>query len=176
MKCKALDRGHRTEIIMSMTIQSSAFSDGQSIPRRHTGEGRDVSPALNWDGVPQIAKELVLICDDPDAPTAEPWVHWLIYNLPADSRSLPEHIPREDQVTDPILATQGCNSWPPGENLGYLGPMPPKGHGVHHYHFKLYALDACLNLLPGITKASLLKAMDGHILDKASLVGTYERK
>ena len=161
---------------MAMTIESTAFSDGQPIPRHYTGEGHDVSPPLRWAEVPQTTKEFALICDDPDAPTAEPWVHWLIYNLPGEIRSIPENLPRDDHMATPLIATQGCNSWPPGENLGYLGPMPPPGHGVHHYHFKLYALDTPLNLFPGIDKASLLKAMSGHILDKASLVGTYERR
>jgi Raf kinase inhibitor-like YbhB/YbcL family protein len=160
---------------MTMTLQCSAFSAGQPIPKTHTGEGHDKSPHLTWDGVPQITKSFALICDDPDAPTAEPWVHWVIYNLPPDLRELPEHLPRDDHMAQPVTAAQGCNSWPAGENLGYLGPMPPKGHGVHHYHFKLYALDAPLDVMPGITKTSLLKAMTGHILEVAELVGTYER-
>lgn len=161
---------------MTMTIRSTAFSDGQPIPKRYTGEGEDVSPPLTWEGVPQVTKEFALICDDPDAPTSEPWVHWLIYNLPGEARSLPEQIPRDDHMSTPVSATQGCNSWPAGENLGYLGPMPPKGHGIHHYHFTLYALDSTLNLFPGTNKTALLKAMSGHIVAKASLVGTYVRQ
>jgi Raf kinase inhibitor-like YbhB/YbcL family protein len=161
---------------MSMTLHSPAFSTGQPIPRRYTGEGQDESPPLVWEGVPQAAKELALICDDPDAPTAEPWVHWLIYKLPASITSLPESVPRDDQVSAPLVACQGCNSWPPGENVGYLGPMPPRGHGVHHYHFKLYALDTHLKLFPGVNKPGLVKAMTGHIIATAELVGTYERK
>ncbi len=161
---------------MSMTIQSSAFVQDQKIPAKYTGEGQDVSPPLSWQGVPQVTKEFALICDDPDAPTPEPWVHWLIYNLPPQTVAFPEHVPRDGQITAPVVAHQGCNSWPDGENLGYLGPMPPRGHGLHHYHFKLYALDAPLNLPPGIDKARLLEAMTDHILSTAELVGTYERK
>ena len=161
---------------MSMTIQSSAFVHGQTIPANYTGEGQDVSPPLTWQGVPQVTREFALICDDPDAPTSEPWVHWLIYNLPPETHSLPEHVPREGQIKVPVAASQGGNSWPDGENLGYRGPLPPRGHGLHHYHFKLYALDAPLNLSPGIDKAELLEAMTDHILTTAELVGTYERK
>ena len=161
---------------MSMTIQSSAFADGQPIPVKFTGEGADVSPPLSWQGIPQVTKQLALICDDPDAPTPEPWVHWLIYNLPPETQSLPEHVKRDGRITTPIAARQGCNSWPDGENLGYLGPMPPRGHGLHHYHFKLYALDSALNLPSGITKSQLLDAMSDHILATAEIVGVYERR
>jgi Raf kinase inhibitor-like YbhB/YbcL family protein len=161
---------------MSMTLQSTAFLNGETIPVKYTGEGQNVSPPLEWRGVPQSARELVLICDDPDAPTAEPWVHWLIYNLPPETQSLPEQIPRDDQIQEPVSAAQGLNSWPDGENMGYLGPMPPKGHGVHHYHFKLYALDTAINLRPGVNKSQLLTAMSNHIVATAELIGTYERK
>ncbi len=161
---------------MTMTLHSTAFENGHPIPRRYTGEGDDVSPLLTWDCVPQAAHELALICEDPDAPTPEPWVHWLIYNLPADTPSLPEQISRDAQLQSPVKACQGCNSWPEGENLGYSGPMPPRGHGLHHYHFTLYALRSPLNLPPGIQKAQLLAAMHDHVLARASIVGTYERR
>ena len=161
---------------MSMTIQSSAFVQGQAIPIRHTGEGQDLSPPFSWQGVPQVTREFALICEDPDAPTPEPWVHWLIYSLPPQTQSLPEGIPRDGLLTSPVAASQGCNSWPAGKNLGYLGPMPPKGHGLHHYHFKLYAFDVPLNLPPGTDKTHLLEAMSDHILATAEIVGTYERE
>ena len=161
---------------MTMTIQSNAFISGQKIPEVFTGEGQDMSPPLTWQHVPQVTRELALICDDPDAPTPEPWVHWLIYNLPPETESLPERIPRDGQITAPVTARQGCNSWPKGDNLGYMGPMPPRGHGLHHYHFKLYALDIPLNLPPCVDRAQLLAAMSDHILATAELMGTYERK
>lgn len=161
---------------MSMTIHSSAFANGELIPVKYTGEGQDASPPLSWEHVPQTARQLALICDDPDAPRPEPWVHWLIYNLPPETRGLPEQIPRSAQITSPVTASQGCNSWPAGKNVGYLGPMPPPGHGVHHYHFKLYALEKSLQLPPGIDKAQLLEAMSSHIVATAELVGLYERK
>jgi Raf kinase inhibitor-like YbhB/YbcL family protein len=159
---------------MTLTITSTAFAAGQRIPKKHTGEGADVSPALSWSGIPEGAVELALIMDDPDAPSAEPWVHWVIYKIPAGVQRLPESVPRSEKLTEPAGALQGRNSWP-SENLGYRGPMPPPGHGPHHYHFKLYALDAALSVAPGLTKTKLLDAMRGHILAQGELIGTYQR-
>jgi Raf kinase inhibitor-like YbhB/YbcL family protein len=150
---------------MTIPITSSAFQAGGRIPSKHTGEGADVSPALAWSGVPPGAKELALICDDPDAPTPSPWVHWVAYKLPADTSGLKEGSSGG--------ALEGKNDF--GRN-SYGGPMPPRGHGVHHYHFKLYALDTPITLKAGATKEQLLKAMKGHILAEGELIGTYERK
>ena len=125
---------------MTIQITSSAFAQGHPIPKKYTGEGDDVSPPLSWSEIPEGTKELVLICDDPDAPTAEPWVHWVIYKIPADAKGLPEGVPRKPRLKEPPGAVQGKNSWPASEAIGYRGPMPPPGHGVHHYYFKLYAL------------------------------------
>jgi Raf kinase inhibitor-like YbhB/YbcL family protein len=160
---------------LSIRITSTAFAEGQPIPGRHTGDGEDVSPTLAWEGVPDDAKELALICDDPDAPIPEPWVHWVIYKIAPTVRELPEGIPADSQLETPIQALQGKNSWPSGQTIGYRGPAPPPGHGVHHYHFKLYALDCELDLAPEIDKNSLLVAMGGHVLAQGELVGTYER-
>lgn len=161
---------------MSMILRSTAFTTGQAIPVRHTGEGEDVSPDLEWEGTPQSTRSLALICDDPDAPTADPWVHWLIYNIPATTLSLPGSIPRDGELNAPITATQGRNSWPEGKNLGYLGPMPPRGHGIHHYHFRLYALSISAPLPVGLTKPQLLDAIADHVVATAEIVGLYERK
>jgi Raf kinase inhibitor-like YbhB/YbcL family protein len=157
---------------MSISVRSSAFADGKPIPRRHTGDGEDLSPLLEWSGLPATARELALIVDDPDAPTPEPWVHWVIYKLPATLAGLPEGVPPTAQKSPIPGAVQGKNSW---STIGYRGPAPPKGHGVHHYHFKLYALDRALDLREGLDKASLLKAIEGHLLEERELVGTYER-
>ncbi len=150
---------------MNVRLSSHAFEPGGTIPRKHTGEGQDVSPALNWSGLPEGTREISLVCDDPDAPRPEPWVHWVVYKIPADLSGLPEG------------SAQGALE---GENdfgrTGYGGPMPPRGHGVHHYHFKVYALDVELEETAGLTKDQLLEAMEGHILDEGELVGTYERK
>ena len=113
-----------------------------------------------------------MIVEDPDAPRAEPWVHWVLYKIPADVRTLPEGIPPAPTLDVPLGAMQGKNSW--GTD-GYRGPAPPPGHGTHHYHFRLYALDAPLRAAQGLDKPGLLAAMEGHILAQAELVGTYER-
>jgi Raf kinase inhibitor-like YbhB/YbcL family protein len=160
------------ETVMKITLESPAFAPGKPIPRKYTGEGEDVSPPLKWVGVPKEAKELALICDDPDAPRPEPWVHWVIYKLPANLTELPENVPKQASPARPSGALQGKNSW---GRIGYGGPMPPPGHGVHHYHFKLYALDAVLDLAPGLTKDDLLKKIRPHIIAEGELIGTYQR-
>ena len=160
---------------MSIEVSSTAFQTNQWIPKKYSGEGVDVSPPLAWTGLPAGTRELALICDDPDAPTPEPWVHWVIYKIPADAQGLAENVPPEARPASPAGAMQGKNSWPSGRTIGYRGPMPPPGHGRHRYFFKLYALDAVLGLKPGITKDQLLKAMKGHVLAEAQLMGTYKR-
>lgn len=152
---------------MALEITSSAFSEGQMIPTRHTCDGPDVSPDLAWSGVPEKTQSLALICDDPDAPVGT-WVHWVVFNLPAGADGLPAEIP-----PDAILengARHGINDF---RKLGYGGPCPPGG--THRYFFKLYALDTALELESGITKARLLEAMEGHILAEAQLMGKYKR-
>jgi len=158
---------------MAITVTSTTFKAGAVIPAKYTGEDKDVSPPLQWSGVPKGAKELALICDDPDAPRAEPWVHWVIYGIPAGATGLPEAVPATEALKEPEGARQGTSDF---GKIGYGGPMPPRGHGTHHYHFKVYALDAALNLPPGQTKKKLLDAMKGHILAQGELLGTYERK
>jgi len=149
---------------MAINLTSTAFAANKPIPKKYTGEGADLSPPLSWSGVPQGTQELALICDDPDAPTPKPWVHWVAFKIPPTQTSLPEHA-RENLV-------HGQNDF---KKTGYGGPMPPPGHGVHHYHFRLYALDAPIQAGPGLTKDQLLDAMKGHILAEGELVGTYER-
>ncbi len=150
-------------------LTSAAFSHGAFIPRRYTREAEDISPPLAWTGVPAGARELALICDDPDAPRKDPWVHWVAYKIPAQWSELREGASgRKDAGF-----LEGRNDF--GE-LGYGGPMPPRGHGVHHYHFRLYALDAAIDAEPGMTKAQLLEAIGGHVLAVGELVGLYERK
>jgi hypothetical protein len=156
---------------MAMTLTSPAFRDGERVPKRYTGEGQDLSPPLEWSDPPEGAKALAVICDDPDAPRGT-WDHWLLWNLPPTLRKLPEGAPARERLADLGGAVQGNNSWP---KIGYGGPMPPPGHGTHHYHFVLYALDAGLDLAPGANKAALQKAMKGHVLAEARLVGTYSR-
>lgn len=159
-----------------LVLASSAFDDGQRIPKKHTGDGDDLSPPLTLPEPPAGAKTWAIICDDPDAPSPEPWVHWVIYNIPIDCRELPEGIARAASPDEPAGACQGTNSWSTG-NIGYRGPQPPIGSGKHRYYFHLYALDAVLDLSPEqATKESLLEAMEGRILDETRLLGTYEVK
>lgn len=160
---------------MTMQLFSTAFVAGAPIPVEFTGEGRDLSPPLSWDHVPAGTEEFSLICDDPDAPTYEPWVHWVLYKIPAEIRTLPEGVPVSEQLASPCGMRQGRNSWRSGQVIGYRGPLPPPGHGVHHYHFRLYALKIKLPDEPGLQKSRLLQLIKGHILDTAELIGTYER-
>ena len=157
---------------MKLSIQSTAFGEGQPIPQLYTGEGQDISPPLSWSDIPPSAKELAMIVDDPDAPRDQPWVHWVIYKIPADALGLAKGIPTDAQLSAPAGALQGSNT---SGDIGYHGPMPPPGHGLHHYHFKLYALDTQLDLKAGANKQALLTAMEGHILATGELVGTYQR-
>lgn len=156
---------------MSMTLDSPAFAHDGAIPVLHTCQGRDVSPALRWSGVPAQARSLVLIVDDPDAPDpAAPkrvWVHWVLYNLPADSTGLPEAVVH---ARLPVGTLEGRNDW---NRTGYGGPCPPIGR--HRYFHKLYALDVVLPDLGQADKAGLLKAMEGHVIAQAELVGTYQK-
>ncbi len=155
---------------MPLTIQSSAFSNNEPIPVRFTADGEDISPPLSWPDVPDKATELALIVDDPDAPGSQPWVHWVIYKIPVGISGLGEGIATTERPSEPVGSMQGKNSW---GNTGYGGPSPPSG--LHHYHFKLYALDAKLNVAAGLDKTALLAAMEGHIIAEAELVGTYRR-
>src|SRR5690348_7136437 len=119
---------------MSIRITSDAFQNDKPIPTKYTGDGEDVSPALAWTGHPAGTKELALICDDPDAPRAEPWIHWVIYKLPPTLTGLPENVPKDKKLAQPGGALQGSNDF---KKFGYGGPAPPRGHGVHHYRFHL---------------------------------------
>jgi Raf kinase inhibitor-like YbhB/YbcL family protein len=169
--CSDADAKNKGGQKMTIELTSSAFSQGQPIPKKYTGEGADVSPPLSWSNLPVGAKELALICDDPDAPRAEPWVHWVIYKIPASVKGLPEGVPHAAKLKEPAGALQGENSFP---STGYGGPMPPPGK-PHRYYFKLYALDAPLQAEPGLEKDALLDKMKGHILAQGELMGTYKR-
>jgi Raf kinase inhibitor-like YbhB/YbcL family protein len=157
---------------MSLIVSSTAIASGKPIPRRHSGDGEDLSPPLSWSGVPSSAMELALIVDDPDAPTPQPWVHWVIYKIPVGTEGLAEGVPPVGRPGYPSTAVQGKNSW---GSFGYRGPAPPKGHGVHRYFFKLYALDKELDRVEGLDKPGLLNAIHGHIVAEGELMGTFER-
>jgi Raf kinase inhibitor-like YbhB/YbcL family protein len=153
---------------MYIEVTSSAFEDGEFIPSRHSCEGEDVSPPLNWSNVPEDAKSLALICEDPDAPVGT-WVHWVLYDIPPSIAGLTEAIP-PTEIT-PGGAKQGVNDF---RRLGYGGPCPPPG-SPHRYFFKLYALDFEPGLPGGATLADLLRAIEGHVLSEGQLMGQYMR-
>jgi len=161
---KALPDGGST---MSLTISSTAFKHEGEIPAQHTCEGKDFSPPLSWSGAPAGTKSLALVVDDPDAPDPKApkmtWVHWVLYDLPADSTGLAEAVKELPKGT-----LEGVNDW---KRSGWGGPCPPIGR--HRYFFKLFALDRALGDLDRPTKAALEKAMEGHVLAKAELLGTY---
>jgi Raf kinase inhibitor-like YbhB/YbcL family protein len=173
--CQAAPAGQTTpesatekgEPTVTLQITSAAFGAGQSIPAQYTCRGQDISPPLSWTEPPAGTHSFALICDDPDAPAGD-WVHWVIYNLPEKARSLPEGVSVDAQLPDG--SRQGLNGW---RTTGYRGPCPPSG--AHRYFFKLYALDAPLSLPPGAGKPQLLRAMEGHVLAHAELVGMFSR-
>lgn len=151
--------------IQDLTITSPAFAWGGQIPRRHTADGDDVSPALEFRGVPEGTRSLAVICHDPDAPMPHGFTHWVVYAIPPEVTAIPEG---------------GAGDYPQGENdfgkTGYGGPAPPAGHGTHHYYFWLYALDEEVGAAPTLTRRELLDRMEGHIIEQNRLVGTYERE
>lgn len=149
----------------NLRITSSAFGPGGKIPKRHAGDGDNLSPPLEWSGAPKGTKEFALLCFDPDAPLPRGFVHWVLYGIPADVTKVAEG--------------QGPKAFVGGVNgtgkTGYMGPYPPNGHGVHHYYFWIYALDNPLILKPGLNLEQTIDAISPHILEQARIVGTYER-
>jgi len=153
---------------MSLTLKSTAFANGSEIPKKFTCSGADLSPALTWGGVSPAARSLALIADDPDAPRGT-WTHWLIWNIPAFHTALPEGVPKAETLEDG--ARQGRNDF---GRIGYGGPCPPPGK-AHRYFFKLYALDAMLDLKLGANRQELDRAMKRHVLAEAEWMGTFRR-
>jgi Raf kinase inhibitor-like YbhB/YbcL family protein len=171
--CTSAASGLSKEDVMGqLQISSPAFADGEEIPAEYSCEGRDITPPLQWDGVAENAKSLVLIVDDPDAPDPQApkmtWVHWVLYNLPPEAGSFPGGM-TSGQL--PAGTEEGINDW---KRTGYGGPCPPIGR--HRYFFKLFALDTMLTGLNRPTKAEVEAAMRGHVLDEAVLMGTYQKK
>jgi Raf kinase inhibitor-like YbhB/YbcL family protein len=162
----------RKEKNMTLALSSPEFREGGAIPDRYACEGKDISPPLAWSGAPEGTRSFALIVEDPDAPDpAAPkrtWVHWVLYNLPASSTGLTEDVKHKGL---PEGARQGRNDW---HKAGYGGPCPPVGR--HRYVHKLYALDTALPEVEGLTKSELESAMAGHVLARAELVGTYEKR
>lgn len=153
---------------MEIIITSPAFEEGAMIPEKYTCDGANVSPPLAWTSVPEGTNTLALICDDPDAPIGT-FVHWVLFNLPASIKELPEGVPPDKEIENGTK--QGKNGF---GKIGYSGPCPPGG--THRYYFKFYALDIELDLKAGVKKKKLIKAMEGHILSKGQLMGRYKRR
>jgi Raf kinase inhibitor-like YbhB/YbcL family protein len=153
---------------MSLQISSTAFATGEMIPKKFTCDGSDISPKLNWNEPPAKTQSFALIMDDPDAPVGT-WVHWVLFDLPADTKELAEGVAKQEQLSNG--ARQGRNDF---GKVGYGGPCPPPGK-PHRYFFKLYALDAKLNLKAGASKADVERAMQGHILAQGELIARYGR-
>lgn len=155
-----------------MELSSTAFEHGERIPDRYTCQGEDVSPPLAIEGVPDEAETLAMVVDDPDAPQPDPWVHWLLWDVPAAADTIPEGYPPSGSGKRFDAARQGTNDF---NDVAYGGPCPPGGHGEHTYRFHLYALDTSLGLEDGSTRDQLETAVEDHVLDEAHLAGTYER-
>lgn len=153
---------------MSLTVRTDAFQNAGEIPGKYTCSGADVSPALNWSDVPQNAKSLALIVDDPDAPGGT-WTHWVIWDIPAQPGGLPENVPADEKLGNG--ARQGKNDF---GKIGYGGPCPPHGK-QHRYFFRLYALDKVLELMAGSERPDLEDAMKRHVLMQAEWMGTFKR-
>lgn len=149
-----------------MKLHSEAFGDGELIPRIHSHRGGNKSPQLSWSGAPTATRSFALICDDPDAPKAGGWVHWVLWNIPSGFSSLPEALDQGARLPDGIC--QGLNDW---RESGWDGPEPPSG--IHHYHFRIFALDRVLDVSERMDRQGLEKAMEGHILAQAELVGLF---
>ena len=167
---KAIAAGRLGLQAPSLSVESSAFRNGQPIPQKHAGaHGR--SPALKWSEAPSKAHEIVVLCEDPDAPRPQPFVHWIVTGLPPETVELPEGLPPS---STPLSsgAAQGRNDM---RKDGYYGPEPPPGHGVHHYHFQVFAVDRQLDLRAPIERDQLVEALRDHVLAWGELVGTYER-
>jgi len=156
------------EEVATMNLTSGAFADGDTIPIKHTCDGDDVSPPLRWTAPPESTKSFALACTDPDAP-AKTWVHWVLYNLPPDLRELPERV---RTASLPRGASEGVTDF---GRTGYGGPCPPRGP-AHRYYFRVYALDTVLTLRPGARLSEVSRAMEGHILAEAGLMGRYARR
>lgn len=157
----------------TLTVSSSAFKDGQPIPEEYTAYGKGRSVPLSWSSLPSGTRSIAVVMDDPDAKGPRPFVHWLIYNIPAETKSLDAGLPTKPRLDTPKGALQGSNST---KATGYFGPRPPRGDPPHHYQVKVYALDEALKIDPGADEDALLEAMKGHILGQGQVVGTVQKK
>lgn len=165
----------RVQSLGHIVVTSPTMETGREMPRDYSPDGSNLSPPLEWSNLPEGTRQLAVICQDHGAGFPPPWVHWIIYNIPATAGGLPEGVPfrPDDPMPEEIAgAVQGNNGW--GLAM-YRGPAPPVGN-VHHYHFVVYALDEALDLPAGLTRQELLRAIDGHVIGQGDLVPFYERQ
>ncbi|HVX85595.1 MAG TPA: YbhB/YbcL family Raf kinase inhibitor-like protein [Phycisphaerae bacterium] len=168
---------NKVEAPAVITVESPAFGNGGAMGKKYTQEGENVSPPLTWKGVPANAAEVVLVVEDPDAPHPQPVLHWMAYRIPPEVTELKEGVSTWPEIPVGVgpgkMMRQGANV---SKKVGYTGPMPPVGHGVHHYHFQVFAVDRVLNVSESPEREQLIAAMKGHVVAQGELVGTYERK
>ncbi len=160
--------------VHEIRVESPAMASGETMPRRYTPDGHNVSPPVTWSDLPEGTREIAVVCADFGAGSPPPWVHWIVYGIPATAGGLPEGLPiLPETPLPPELdgAIQGLNGW---RRPYYRGPAPPAGT-PHLYHFTVYALDEALGLEPGLTRRKLLEAMEGHVIGRGDLVPVYER-
>ena len=166
----------RPDMEDTISVTSSAFTNHANVPLKYTAYGENVSPQLAWSELPPGTVELVLIMDDPVAPTPQPFVHWVAYNIPAEAGELPEGLARDATVTEPAALegmTNGVNGL---RQTGYFGPRPPADGKLHAYHFRIYAIGEDLDLAEGLGKQEVLDAIEGRILGTGMLMGHYQRE
>jgi len=172
--CEALiSYDSRLSAPLSIHLESPAFAPFGEIPVTYSAEGEGISPPLHWSGLPAGTRELLLICENPDAPKIMPFIHWIVYGISPDRDRLPEGVPNMDPLASMPDVRQAANSL---RQIGYFGPLPLPGHGLHHYHFQLFALDEPMRFNYSPTRDDLIAAMSGHVLATGELVGTYEIK
>ena len=163
------------QAIQRILVESPTMTTGEWMPRDYSPDGRNVSPPLRWSNLPAATRQIAVLCEDFGAGNPAPWVHWIIYNIPGNATGLPEGIPIDPEAPMPAGlagAVQGKNGW--GREI-YRGPAPP-GATIHHYNFVVYALDAELNLPPGLTRAELMEAIEGHVIGKGVMIPMYQRQ
>ena len=157
-----------------ITVTSATLKANETIPKDHTADGRNVSPAVMWSGAPAATKQCALVCDDPDVPMPGGFVHWVVYKIPGTAKGLPAELPMDATLTAPADITGTIQGMSGFRRAGYRGPAPPPGK-PHHYTFTVYALDAELPLAEGLNRTQLMEAIKGHIIGQGALVSLYER-
>ena len=160
----------------TITVSSTAFGNHGTVPLKYTAYGDNISPQLSWSNLPGGTEQLVLIMDDPVAPTPQPFVHWVAYNIPADASEIPEGVSKEAQVTGAEELQSMINGVNGARQTGYFGPRPPKDGKLHAYHFRIYALGSKLDLPEGLNKQAVLEAIEGKVLGTGMLMGHYQQE